>query len=199
MAKGVLCQRLNAPMVSQSAVWSEVARKAGAVAAAQPNETRYLGRIYEDKDVRREIDDYSRAIAWTEDANGMAVMIAGRVVGVEMFGDSETFARLRDKLLRSYAVDAIEFSGAAKPAADRSAVERFLQSARLARLSPKKTIGIGRLFGVDAPKMYGSVLVWHQQRGAHGVVHASLFEDSNPESRPPIILRPTPQPFLRDP
>ena len=199
MAHGVLRQQLNAPMVSQSAVWGEVARKAGAVAAAQPNETHYLGRIYEDKDVRREVDDYSQAVAWTEDASGMAVLIGGSVVGVEIFGDSEMFARLRDKLVRSYAVDAIEFSDRARPAPDQVAVEQFLQSARQAQLSPKETIGLGRLCGVEARAIYGSVLIWHQQKGAHGVVHASLFADSKPESRPPIVPRPTPRPFREIP
>jgi hypothetical protein len=86
-----------------------VGRKADALAAAVPNETHYLGNIYESGEVERDLDDYTKAIIWTEDANGMAVMIGGRVVGVELFGDSETFARLRDKLLRSCAVDAIEY------------------------------------------------------------------------------------------
>jgi hypothetical protein len=78
-----------------------VGRKADALAAAVPNETHYLGKIYESGEVKRDLDDYTKAIVWSEDANGMAVMIGGRVVGVELFGDSETFARLRDKLLRS--------------------------------------------------------------------------------------------------
>jgi hypothetical protein len=196
LAHGKLRQQLNAPAVSQSVVWNEVARKADAVAAAVPNETRYLGKIYESGQVRRDLDDYTKAIVWSEDANGMAVMIGGRVVGVELFCDSETFARLRDKLLRSYAVDAIEFSGIVKPMPGRDVVEQFLQNAQRAQLTPKETIGIGRLFAVNGGGIYGSVLFWHAQTGAHGVVHAGLFAAPGVE-QPPVIVPFAPRPLPR--
>lgn len=194
LAHGKLRQELNAPAVSQSAVWNEVARKADAVAGAVPNETHYLGKIYESSEVRKDLDEYTRAIVWTQDANGMAVVIGGRVVGVELFGDSETFGRLRDKLLRSYAVDAIEVTGPVKVAADKGAVERFLRNAQRAQLSPKETIGVGRLFGVNGAGMYGSALFWHDQTGAHGVVHASLFDGPQVNETAPIVPMPRPLP-----
>jgi ARG and Rhodanese-Phosphatase-superfamily-associated Protein domain len=197
MAHGALRQELNAPQVSQSKVWSEVARTAEALAPGQRNETRYLGRIYEDKSVRREVDDYSRAITWTQDANGMAVMINGRVVGVEIFGDSGTFEKLRDKLLRSYAVDAVEFSGVEKSSAPRETVERFLRNARMTHLTPKTTIGIGRSFAIGGLSIYGSMLTWDEQIGAHGVVHASLFSDSRVTEQPPVVPMPMPRPLPR--
>ena len=198
MAHAALRQNLNAPTVSQSGVWGEVARKADAVAATVPNETHYLGKIYEAGEVKRDLDEYTRAIVWKQDANGMAVMIGGRVAGVEIFGDSETFARLRDKLLRSYAVDAIEFTDSTKPAMVRDTVEGFLRTAQQARLSAKETIGIGRLFGIEGRWMYGSMLVWHEQQGAYGVVHASLFGDGHADARPPIVPMPRPLPRYRD-
>ena len=190
LANNSLRQRIGAGMVSQSEVWSEVERKSAAVASTMANETRYLGKIYEAGDVKRNLDDYAKAIEWTEDANGMAVLIGGRVVGVEIFGDSATFAKLRDKLLRSYAVDAIEFSGDKEPSAGRDMVERFLQRARVAQVTTKATIGIGRLFGIEAQGIYGSILTWHEQAGAHGVVHVSLFEDSRVDNRPPVAPLP---------
>ena len=195
LAHGKLRQELNTPMVSQSVVWNEVARKADAVAGAVPNETHYLGKIYESREVKSDLDDYTKAIVWTQDANGMAVMIGGRVVGVELFGDSETFSRLRDKLLRSYAVDAIESDNPVKPPADRSAVERFLRNAQGAQLSSKETIGIGRLFAVNGDDLYGSVLFWHEQTGARGVVHASLFGARRVEESPVIVPMPMPRPW----
>ena len=197
-ANNALRQRIGAGMYSQSEVWRDVAAKSAAVAPGVANETHYLGKIYEADGVKRDLDDYTKAIVWTEDANGMAVMIGGRVVGVEIFGDSETFTKLRDKLLRSYAVDAIEFSAVEKPSAGREVVERFLQNARAAQLTPKTTIGIGRLFGVEGRSVYGSMLVWPEQRGAHGVVHASLFEDSRGDSRPPVVPMPRPLPRYQD-
>ena len=193
MAHAALRLDLNAPSVSQSAVWGEVARKNGAVAGAMPNPTGYLGTMYESSQVKRNLDDYTKAIVWTQDANGMAVMIGERVVGVEIFGDSETFGKLRDKLLRSYAVDALEEAAVVKPVTARVSVERFLQTAHQASLRPKETIGLGRLFGIEGGRVYGSVLTWDRQHAAHGVVHASLFEDLRGESQPPVSPRPFPR------
>jgi len=191
LAHGKMRQTLNAPAVSQSAVWGEVARKADAIAPAAPNETHYLGRVFEDREVKRRVDDYGKTIVLPADANGMAVVIAGRVVGVEIFGDTQMFSKLRDKLLRSYAVDAIEEAEFDKPVGDsRAAVERFLRQASRARLVPKQTIGVGRLLGVEGAGVYGSLLEWHEQRGAHGAVHASLFARATTE---PPVLRPLPR------
>jgi hypothetical protein len=198
LAHGRLREQLSSSFASQGDVWSEVERKAGAVAPAAPGRTRYLGNIYEDREVQKSVEQYTKPIVLPGDANGMAVVIGGRVVGVEIFGDSETFGKLRDKLLRSYAVDAIEYAFEPKPIAGRELIEDFLRRADSARLVPKRMIGIGRLFGVECAGMYGSVLVWHEQRGARGVVHASLFAESRMEERLPIVPLPRPLPRYRD-
>jgi hypothetical protein len=122
----------------------------------------------------------------------MAVVIGSRVAGVEIFGDSATFARLRDKLLRSYAVDAMEHAGRAKPAVERGLVEEFLRRAERASFSSKESVGIGRLLNITGGGLYGSMLLWHEQTGAHGVVHASLFPEIAPAQpvEPPVMPRP---------
>jgi hypothetical protein len=180
MAHSNLRQQLNAPSpASQSAVWGEVSRKAGALAPDAAGGTAYLGKVYDDKTVKDSVDDYAGKIRLPAEANGMAVLIGGRVVGAELFGDAETFARLRDKLLRSYANDALEFKGAAeKSGDDRGAVERFLRRGTDVRLVLRETIGLGQFYRLEGGSLYGSVLVWQEQRGAHGVVHASLFDDA---------------------
>jgi hypothetical protein len=170
------------------------------VAAGEPNETRYLGKVFEDKDVQRDVDAYIKSIDLPRDANGMAVMIGGRVVGAELFGDSATFRKLSDKLVRSYAVDAIEYRETEKFWNDRALVERFLHRAEDSRLVAKETIGIGRFFKIEGGGLYGSVLVWHEQRGAHGVVHASLFDETPVVGKiepPPNRPRPPIVPFER--
>jgi hypothetical protein len=108
----------------------------------------------------------------------MAVVIDGRVVGVEIFGNSETFGKLRDKLLRSYAVDAGECRSEEKVRDLRDEVARFLRRAGDVRLAPKESIGLGQFFKIESGGLYGSVLLWQEQRGAHDVVHAGLFDES---------------------
>ena len=193
LAHGRLRETLNAPTVSQGAVWGEVARKSAAVAAEVPNATQYLGKIYEDKDVSRTVADYTAKIRIPAEANGMVVTIGNRVVGLEIFGDRETFASLRDKLLRSYAVDAMENVEETKSPPSRFAIDQFICRAQLARLFPKPSLGLGRLQGVEARGIYGTMLVWDELTGAQGVVHASLFAGEEIRERLPIVPRPLPR------
>ena len=177
MAHSNLRQQLNAPGASQRGVWDEVGRKASAVAPSAAGGTRYVGKVYEDKDVKESVDDYLKNVQLPGDANGMAVVLAGRVVGVELFGDTETFGKLRDKLLRSYAMDALEYKDAGK-VAERRVVEQFLRRAEDVRLVARESVGIGQFFKVEGGHLYGSVLVWRDQPGRQAVAHASLFDDS---------------------
>lgn len=198
LAHGRLREQLNAPATSQAEVWGEVTRKSAAVADAQPNATQYLGRIYEDKTVAREVNEYCRAIDWPRDANGMAVVIGNRVVGVEIFGDRETFASLRHKLLRSYAVDAIEYGAVRDRYLGREIVEEFLRRTENARLTYRDTIGFGRLMGITGAGLSGTVLTWHDQSAAYGVVHTSLFAERWLPEPPPIVPMPRPLPRYRE-
>ncbi len=79
MAHGKLRGRLSSPVVSQNSVWSEVSRKATAVGAGL-SETAYLGRLFEDEKVKREVDGYAREITLPSSANGMAALSAHGVV-----------------------------------------------------------------------------------------------------------------------
>jgi hypothetical protein len=175
LAHAGLRGRLGSPALSQSGVWGEVRRKFDAVAAS-PGQTFYLGNMYENRAVRESVEEFCRAVRLPGDANGMAVLIGGRVVGVEIFGDAGSFAGLREKLLRSYAVDAIE-RPLLEPPYDTGGwkVERFLRSAQTAQLFPQPTIGLGRLLRLQHRSHHGTVLIWDAQKAAHGVVHAGLF------------------------
>src|SRR5262249_5523197 len=88
MAHGALRQKMAGSAVAQRDVWTEVDRKAESVAPHTADGTKYLGRIYEDKAVSRELDEYCRPIRLPRAANGMAVVINSRVVGVELFGST---------------------------------------------------------------------------------------------------------------
>lgn len=185
LAHNQLRQQLSSPVNTQGQVWAEVARKSAAVAPAAAASTTYLGAALTDVKVKQGLEEYARPITLPPSANGMAVVIGGRVAGVEIFGDRETFRALRDKLLRSYAVDAMELTTSGRPASDVGLVEAFVRRVQDARLAQKQSVGIGRLFVIEGG-LSGSVLTWHGQRAAHGVVHTSLFE----ESGVPVPMRP---------
>lgn len=193
LAHNQLRQQLSSRVNTQGHVWAEVARKSAAVAPAAAASTTYLGAALTDVKVKQGLDEYAKPITLPPSANGMAVVIGGRVAGVEIFGDRETFRALRDKLLRSYAVDAMEFAASEKPTPDAGVVEAFVRRVQDARLVAKQSVGIGRLFVIEGG-LSGSVLTWHGQRAAHGVVHTSLFEESVSPAPTPM---PAPRPLLR--
>ncbi len=190
MAHSNLRQTLSAPAVAQERVWGEVARKAEAVAPEAGGGSKYVGRVYAADEVQRDVAEYTKGIVLPRGANGMAVVIGGRVVGAELFGDAGLFAKLRDKLLRSYALDAIECKFGRRALQDGRMVERFLQRAATARLMAEQSVGVGRYFKIQGGGLYGSVLTWHEQDGAHGVVHAGLFDEQPVVA--PVPIRPQP-------
>jgi hypothetical protein len=197
IAHSNLRQQLNAPGASQRAIWGEVARKAEAVAPSAAAGSQYLGKVYEADEVKRGVIEYEKRLILPREANGMALVIGGRVVGAELFGDAGLFADLRDKLLRSYATDAIEYKVEARIRPPADSVERFLRRAETARLVSKETVGVGRHFGIQGGGLYGAVLTWHEQDGAHGVVHASLFDEQPVVAPIPVKPHPPIVPFER--
>ncbi|MCX6908290.1 MAG: hypothetical protein NTY01_09630 [Verrucomicrobia bacterium] len=194
LAHNQLRQQLSAPANSQSAIWSEVARKSSAIAPAEAAPTGYLGAALKDPSVQSHVEAYTKPLALPSDANGMVVVIRGQVVGVEIFGDSGTFRKLREKLLRSYAMDALENAVSESPAVGREMVEEFLRRVERARLASKQSVGIGRFFSIGSGGLYGSVLLWHEQQGAHGVVHTSFFPEIPVSEASPIRPMPHLQP-----
>lgn len=99
----------------QREVWMEVARSNARLGTANSSEAYRPAarRLRGDADplVRRVLD----RLALAEDATGVAVAVDGEIVAVEWFGSRRIFARLEQKLLSSYAAQAL---ASAKPVAN---------------------------------------------------------------------------------
>jgi hypothetical protein len=65
-----------------------------------------MSNINVDRDA--ELDTYVRAFRPLPAQRGAVVAIAGKVVGVEIFDSATAFSRYVEKLVRAYALDAIE-------------------------------------------------------------------------------------------
>ena len=53
-------------------------------------------------------DDYVRRLRIEPGQSGAVFAIDGKVEGLELFDSTETFSKMFDKLVRSYALDALE-------------------------------------------------------------------------------------------
>jgi hypothetical protein len=98
---------------NQSQVWADVAAMVEDFGVQ--SETLAMADIYVDR--ATQLDAYVRAFRPVPAQRGAVVAIGSKVVGVELFDSSTAFSRYIDKLVRAYALDAIERNVDESPAA----------------------------------------------------------------------------------
>src|SRR5712691_9091172 len=139
----------------QAAVWASVAAKAERLEVFSPTQAQEA--IY----VKRgsTLDEYVGALPRLHGQSGAIVGIAGEVVCLDYVGRSDVFAGIYTKLLRGYALDAIE-RPVEKPLA-AGAVRRFLAGIdrKAAKLGTPVGVGTVMLFPAGAElSAYGEVV-----------------------------------------
>jgi hypothetical protein len=127
----------------QSAAWAEVAAKSmrlDAFSDTEAAEAMYLDR-------RASLDEYAQALPRLDGQSGVIVGIGGKLVCLDYVSRSDVFAGLYLKLLRGYALDAIEARG--EQALSRTAVGRFLGELELATTTDEPPIGLAESWRFD--------------------------------------------------
>jgi hypothetical protein len=151
----------------QHAVWEEISAKASSLNAH--SRTSAMFDIYETH--MKRIDEYAGAFTASDRQVGAAFAINGEVIGFDLFDSPATFKKLLPKLVRSYALDAIE-SAEKKSASGLSAisVKELLLSVTKAEAKTFPAVGEGMDVRITAPNVMAAGLV------AKGrVVHLSGF------------------------
>ena len=159
--------RLNQDRRSnQSEVWADVA---GKVAFCQADsDTLAMADAYESRG--RQLSAYVSAFRAERDQRGAVVAIDGKPVGLELFDSANAFARYLEKLVRSYALDAIETEVGKTVAAFEADVRRFLDSIRSAAAERFPAVGEGEDIRLTGEGVSGGALM------ANGrVVHLAGF------------------------
>ena len=112
---------------SQGAVWSAVAETVTVNATA--TETVNLTSVYEDKRVATKLGGYERAFngrLTTGNIVGVVVAVGGKIVSADVFASHSLFRAYWPKMLKSYALEAVNTPGAAGKQVDRTDAETFL-------------------------------------------------------------------------
>jgi hypothetical protein len=161
--------RSRTPTSNQGEVWREVSRKLGAMASACGSHA--LEQTYLDHGDR--LGEFLAALPVPEGCSGAVFALNGRVVGADLFDRPETFAKLWPKLVRSYALDALEESADAPPALDRTTAEGWLRRAADLEPKPFASPGLGEDVRLSGTEVVGAGLVVEQQP-----VHVQLFNES---------------------
>jgi len=114
------------------------------------------------------LNECLRAFPRQEGQGGLLVIISGQVAGFDIVSRPEVYARLHEKLVRSYVLDALlEEAQPAKPVADGPEVARaFIASLESSREEVVPSVGYGQDHRYHAAGLTGSVLV-HGDRLIH--------------------------------
>lgn len=155
-AAPVAVRRAAQASKSQSVVWEEVASNNLAVSASAPtgtlSATYKSGRVVE---VRKAfLDALSRLPRNFPTAAGAIVLVNGKVVGADLFGNPNMFANLWGKLLDSYIAEAVRREKE-EPAPAATSAEDFLQRARQARIDLVSSPGMGQQIAMEGEGLKG--------------------------------------------
>ena len=157
--------------VDQSEVWDEVGMMHDRVGA--DSLTGAMADGYEHR--REELDVMKVAFAEPEPGQtGVIACIGGRPVALDAFDRPETLAKLWQRLLSGYSLDAL---GREPAAVSDAAIERFLAKAAAAETTAHEGLGVGMDVILTAPDVVGNALTWED-----GIVHLALFARSEDPS-----------------
>ena len=127
----------KAQRLGQGAVWAEVEAKQLRLHSYSPTEA--SEQLYVDH--KHSLDEYLQALPRLDGQTGALVGIAGRLVCLDFLSRSDVFAGLYLKLLRGYALSAIEHP--VDKLLSKTAVGRFLGELELAERTRRPAAGLG--------------------------------------------------------
>jgi hypothetical protein len=160
----------------QSAVWADIADKSARMHSS--SSTSAMEQMFTDHAVS--IDTYVSGLGAVDGQIGALFAIGDDIVGFDLFDDAGTLRKLLPKLVRSYAVDAIDMANGSAPSErDRRTPVRttiahlvpgFLAAIAAASQQRAAAVGLGEDVRVSSSGLVGAALVVDGQ-----VLHLSGF------------------------
>lgn len=144
----------------QSAIWDEIAAKSERLGAASP--TQAMKAIYDSRAVS--LDAYLRAFAWAEHQAGVVFAIGSQTMGLDLMDHPHTMRAMLPKLVRSYALDAVEAPHSAAATAAEAA--QFLAHVGKSKPLIQPAVGLGEDVRLTGEGVSGAAL-WAEQRYVH--------------------------------
>jgi hypothetical protein len=173
----------------QGAVWDDIRQKAERMSAPSP--TSAMNAMYEKAAVP--VEEYLRAFHWMEGQAGVAFGMGGQMVGLDLFDHPATMQRMFPKLLRSYALDALD-EGAAEAAAEMNGL---LSQLALAPVFAEPAVGLGKDLRIQGLGLVGAGL-WVETRyvhmaafrvdGGHGGIKTRMARPSRRRGEGPDVV-----------
>jgi len=138
---------------NQGAVWDDIALKSGRMGAESG--TGAAAAMYEAH--RVSLEAFVEAIACRERQVGAVFTINGAVIGLDLFDNPATYARQAAKLVRSYALDAIDARGEEDRSTEET-VSDFLAEIAASRQDRFPAVGVGEDVRLNGTRLTGAAL-----------------------------------------
>lgn len=153
---------------NQGKIWEDISGKLERMKVSAP--TAAMADAYESYEDR--LSDFLQAFGLIEWQSGAVFAMNGRISGIECFGCSDTFGRFFGKLVKSYALDALDHRGhRAEVSVPPEKARRFIQSIHKSKQESHPSIGLGQTVVFESRSVSGAALV-----EADRVVHLSAFK-----------------------
>jgi hypothetical protein len=170
----------------QGAVWRDIAAKAMRLKVSSP--TGAMSAIYERH--ANSVEEFVRAFTWQKGQHGIAFAIGGRILGLEIFDHPEVMRKYFQKLVRSYALDALDAPPVANEAPSVKAVCAHVTQIGAAQSFAEQALGLGKDVRFNGPEISGAAL-WAQERYVHICTFAKNGKSSGISSFWTRITRPS--------
>jgi len=126
------------------------------------------------------LETYVQAFSAAPGQAGAIFALGDQVVGLEVFYSPDTFAKLLPKLIRSYALDAIEIPGDHSPLPPADSAVSFLRQVAGADVQEFPAVGLGKTLRLQANGIVG-VGLWAEE----ALVHLAAFRNNGNGPRNP--------------
>ncbi|HJX96706.1 MAG TPA: DUF6569 family protein [Candidatus Acidoferrum sp.] len=146
----------------QRAVWEELAAKAARLKTASP--TQAMSALYDQH--ARGVEEFVRGFNCQKEQCGVAFAISGRVLGLDLFDSAEVMNKFFEKLVRSYALDALDAAQEGQGRASTEELSMFVGGIGAAPCFSDGAVGLGKDVRFTGSGVSGAAL-WAQGRYLH--------------------------------
>jgi hypothetical protein len=152
---------------NQSGVWDEIGAKSARMKVNSP--TGAMSDIYKSYD--DQLKQYTESFTLSPKQKGFLVAINGQMAGMEAFDSQTSLAKYFDKMMQSYALDAIDLQKQGQSLRHpETRADAWVEEIRELPVIPSPSLGLGEDLRLETEKLIGSGLLYEDT-----VLYLSVF------------------------
>lgn len=145
----------NSRRSDQSEVWQNISNKSERMRVSSATES--MSDIYDQR--KKSIESFVSSFDLADGQIGAIFGIDGAVAGIDLFDRSDVFSKFLPKLVRSYALDAIETSSEEPKKTSKLEVDRFFKVLLSTKCQEFPAVGLGTDMRLNGQMIAGGALV----------------------------------------